>query len=220
MAASVLNRTTPGLLKNILATRFEAIANAQFLNGSFVVTNGLPPDNGWNTLGKVDFTASANGLGGVATLQEDPTRQTRLNQVFMLKPTDRYLSFTLSGNALENMSGLPEDPFEVAMLDANTGVSLLGSDGLSHTDAFLNLHADGTESLAQEVTKVVNADGSITYRVDLSNISNALQAGGSTTSSSGSVGQAVNLSFDLIGFGKASPVLSGVEGSHINGRVQ
>ena len=48
---------------------------------------------------------------------------------------------------------------------------------------------------------MVNADGSITYRVDLSALSNALK-------DSGSAGQAVNLSFDLIGFGKAN--------SHIN----
>jgi hypothetical protein len=89
----------------------------------------------------------------------------------------------------------------VALLDANTGASLLGSDGLSRSDAFLNLQADGTESLASQVTKVVNADGSITYRVDLSALSNALK-------DSGSAGQAVNLSFDLIGFGKAN--------SHIN----
>ena len=61
----------------------------------------------------------------------------------------------------------------------------------------------GTESAAAEVTKVVNADGSITYRVDLSAISNALKA-------SGTVAQSVNLSFDLIGFGKAN--------SHINVR--
>lgn len=82
----------------------------------------------------------------------------------------------------------------MALLDANTGVNLLGDSGL-------NLQADGTEHRAAQVTKVVNNDGSITYRVDLSSLSNALKA-------AGSAGQAVNLSFDLIGFAHTT--------SHIN----
>jgi hypothetical protein len=117
---------------NTLQVNYEALANAQFTNGSFVSTNGMPPDNGWSKQGQVGFA------NGTATLQEVTSSQTRLNQVFMVKPTDRYLSFTLSGSALENMNGAPDDAFEVALLDANTGASLLGSDGLSRSDAFLN----------------------------------------------------------------------------------
>jgi hypothetical protein len=55
---------------------------------------------------------------------------------------------------------------------------------------------------------VVNADNSITYRVDLSALSNALKDSGSATNAGSNTSQAVNLSFDLIGFGKAN--------SHIN----
>src|SRR3989338_10922713 len=112
------------------------------------------------------------GSGGTAsaTLSEVSTSQTRLSQVFMLNEQDRYLSFTLSGNALDNLTGAPDDAFEVALLDANTGASLLGTDGLTRTDAFLNLQGDGTQRAANCVTCINNADGSRTYRVDLTGI--------------------------------------------------
>lgn len=85
-----------------ITTEFQAIANAQFMNGSFISTNGLPPDDGWNKQGQVTIA------NGIATLQEVSGSQTRLNQVFMVKPTDRYLSFTLSGAALNDP--LPNPP--------------------------------------------------------------------------------------------------------------
>src|SRR3990167_2854060 len=109
------------------------------------------------------------GSGGTAsaTLSEVSTSQTRLSQVFMLNEQDRYLSFTLSGAALDNLTGAPDDAFEVALLDANTGLSVLGSNGLTRTDAFLNLQGDGSEHAASGVTRIDNADGSRTYRVDL-----------------------------------------------------
>jgi hypothetical protein len=69
--------------------------------------------------------------------------------------------------------------------------------GLSHTDALLNLQASGAELAAQGVSHITNADGSRTYLVDL---------GGIARNADGSV--AVNLSFDLIGFG--------ANGSHVN----
>jgi VCBS repeat-containing protein len=72
------------------------------------------------------------------------------------------------------------------LLDANTGLSVLGSDGLTRTDAFLNLQGDGTQHAADCVTCIYNADGSRTYRVDLTGIAK---------------NTAVNLSFDLLGFG-------------------
>src|SRR5262249_52344928 len=61
--------------------------------------------------------------------------------------------------------------------------------GITHTDAFLNRQADGTEHTAQGVTHLDNADGSRTYRVDLQGIP---------------AGTAVNLVFDLIGFGEGN----------------
>jgi hypothetical protein len=67
--------------------------------------------------------------------------------------------------------------------------------GLTHTDALLNLQASGAELAASGVTHVTNPDGSRTYLVDLAGIA---------------AGTAVNLSFDLIGFGSTAPNL----GSH------
>lgn len=64
---------------------------------------------------------------------------------------------------------------------------MLGNTGLSHNDAFINRQANGMEFMASGVSTVKNADGSSTYLVDLAGVA---------------VGTAVNLSFDLIGFGK------------------
>ena len=158
-----------------LVTQYDWAANATLTNGS------LDSASGWSTQGSVDIG------NGVATMNEVSTSQTRLSQVFILNEQDRYLSFTLSGAALDNLTGAPDDAFEVALLDANTGASVLGSDGLTRTDAFLNLQGDGTQHTSDCVTCINNADGSRTYRVDLSGVAK---------------NTAVNLSFDLIGFGQ------------------
>ena len=165
---------------NTLVTQYDWAANPILTNGS------LNAADGWSTRGAVDIG------NGAATLREISTTQTRLSQVFLLNPTDRFLSFTLSGTALDDLTGAPDDAFEVALLDANTGASLLSGTGQTRTDAFLNLQADGTQNLANCVTCINNADGSRTYRVDLAGVP---------------AGIAANLSFDLIGFG--------ANGSHV-----
>ena len=179
-----------------LGTQLQAAAftaNATLTNGS------LNAADGWSTQGSVDIAL------GAATLNEVATSQTRLSQVFMLNPNDHYLTFTLSGAALDNLpqanpplegagtngtasgsGSSPSDAFEVALLNANTGASLLDNNGLTHSDAFLNLQADGTEHTSSGVTRILNADGSRTYRIDLTGVP---------------AGVAANLSFDLIGFG-------------------
>lgn len=45
-----------------------------------------------------------------------------------------------------SLKGAPEDAFQVALLDANTGASLPGGDGQTMSDAFLSLQADGSAS--------------------------------------------------------------------------
>jgi VCBS repeat-containing protein len=177
---------------NTLVTQYDWAANATLTNGS------LTSADGWSTIGSVNIgpsTSSGRTGLGEATLNEVSGSQTRLSQVFLLNPSDRFLSFTLAGTALDNLTGAPDDAFEVALLDANTGASLLGSDGLTRSDAFLNLQADGTQNAASCVTCINNADGSRTYRVDLAGIP---------------AGTAANLSFDLIGFGQ--------NGSHVTVR--
>ncbi len=163
----------------------------------------------WATQGKVVAESANTGNASTptgATLAESTTTQTRLNQVFMLKPEDRYLSFTLRNLALDDAADGPDDAFEAALLNANTGANLLSPLALSHTDALLNLQAGqgGTGSLAelaaQGVSHVTHPDGSRTYLVDLSGIER---------DADGSV--AVNLSFDLIGFGNTPQSM----GSHV-----
>ena len=159
---------------NTLVTQYAWAANTTLVNGS------LNAADGWSTQGSVNIGS------GAAVMNEVSGSQTRLSQVFLLNPTDRFLSFTLAGTALDDLTGAPDDAFEVALLDANSGASLLGGTGLTRTDAFLNLQADGTQNVANCVTCINNADGSRTYRVDLAGVP---------------AGTAVNLSFDLIGFG-------------------
>jgi VCBS repeat-containing protein len=157
-----------------LVTQYDWAANATLVNGS------LNAADGWSTQGSVNIG------NGVAVMNEVSSSQTRLSQVFLLNPTDRFLSFTLSGTALDDLTGAPDDAFEVALLDANSGTSLLGGTGLTRTDSVLNLQADGTQRFADCVTCINNTDGSRTYRVDLAGVP---------------AGVAANLSFDLIGFG-------------------
>jgi hypothetical protein len=140
-----------------LVTNYEVAANPGFM--------GLDNSTGWNTQGSVGIAPSTfdpstgSGRTASATLNEVSGSQTRLNQVFMLNPTDRFLTFTLSGTALGYVKGAPEDAFQVALLDANSGASLLGSDGQTVSDAFLSLQADGNQYAANCVTCINNADG-------------------------------------------------------------
>ena len=95
-----------------LVTQYAVAANASFAN--------LDTANGWNTQGSVDITPStSSGRTAFATLNEISTSQTRLSQVFMLNEQDRYLSFTLAGSALDNLTGAPDDTFEAALPDSN-----------------------------------------------------------------------------------------------------
>ncbi len=158
-----------------LVPQFDTLANPKLTNPEFMDTTG------WSTTGDVSFA------NGAATLAETATTQTRLNQVFVLGENDRFLSFTVANAALGDQANGPDDAFEVALIDANTGLSLLGGTGLTHNDAILNRQADGSEHDVSGISVVTNADGSRTYLVDLAGIAK---------------GTVVNLAFDLIGFGK------------------
>ncbi|MCX7258147.1 MAG: Ig-like domain-containing protein, partial [Polaromonas sp.] len=166
-----------------------ALANATLTSGS------LDAPDGWMSQGSVAIGS------GSATLSEAAASQSRLSQVFMLGAQDRYLSFTVNGLALDDAANGPDDAFEVALLDAGSGASLTSAIALSRTDALLNIQASGAELAAQGVTHVTNPDGSRTYLVDLSGI--ARSADGTA---------AVNLSFDLIGFGATAQTMS----SHVS----
>jgi hypothetical protein len=166
-----------------LVPQFDTAANPKLTNPEFAGAQG------WATTGDVAFT------NGAATLTETATTQTRLNQVFVLGENERFLSFTLANTALGDQGNGPDDAFEVALIDASTGLSLMSGNGLTHNDAIVNRQADGSEYKATGINVVANADapkevplgcGSHTYLVDLAGIP---------------AGTVVNLAFDLIGFG-------------------
>jgi hypothetical protein len=96
-------------------TRYETAANPEFANPQF--ENGA----GWSTTGEVDFS------NGAAPLKESADAQTRLNQVFVVGANDRYLSFKLTDLVLDDAKNAPDDAFEAALIDANTGQSLKAS---------------------------------------------------------------------------------------------
>jgi hypothetical protein len=79
----------------------------------------------WATQGSVVASSAVAGAPTGATtgviLSETGATQTRLNQVFMVGPQDRFLSFTLSNLALDDATNGPDDAFEAALLNANTG---------------------------------------------------------------------------------------------------
>src|SRR5262249_47801699 len=105
------------------------------------------------------------------------------------------LQFTLTSASFGANGPNPPDAFEAALLDAVTGLPLLGpAVGLSHTDAFFNLQSDGqmffgpgvTVSGAADSGQTVSPGTARTVTVDLG----GLQAGTLAT-----------LYFDLLGFG-------------------
>jgi Bacterial Ig domain/Pretoxin HINT domain/Bacterial cadherin-like domain len=189
-----------------------AVINPTLANGNFAA--GLVQ---WASAGKVTATPST------LTLSESTTAQAHLAQAFVLSAQDRFLTFTVSGldlqtNSIEQngvFTAAPQDAFEVALQNANTGANLLntgnGNLGTSHSDALLNvqLASSNTGATLQEraasgLLHTDNPDGSRTYVLDLSGI--AAGNGGSNA------GVAVNLSFDLIGFGLSASQL----GSKVN----
>jgi Bacterial Ig domain/Bacterial cadherin-like domain/Matrixin len=157
--------------------QYEGAVNSTLTNGDF----GADGTAGWVSEGSVQIN------GAVATLNESADRQTHLAQGFIVNPGSRLLTFTLADRALRrNSADAPGDAFEVALLNANSGLPVAGTVSLTHSDALLNIQTDGTEHLASGIRKMTNADGSATYYVDLP------QSLADTP---------VLLSFDLLGFG-------------------
>jgi hypothetical protein len=161
-------------------------ANASLTNGT------LSNEQGWTHNGAVGFGASGARLG------ERADAQAALRQVFTVSDKDHYLRFTVAGD-LHGQSDGPSDAFEAALLDANTGAALRAISGLSHSDALLNIQGSKTSGAhfgqSRNATGVAvreNADGSRTYTVDLAGIP---------------AQTAVELSFDLIGFGEADSAM-------------
>ena len=126
------------------SAHYEYAANRQLDNAQF---DGAL---GWTTTGDVSFA------DGAATLTESATSQTRLNQVFVLGQYDHVLSFTLSplSSVLGPLSANgPDDAFEVALIDANSGLEFSGRIG----KIFLAADGEGKKLTAKNTTNVIPA---------------------------------------------------------------
>ena len=166
------------------------------INGQFSVDDPTFYEYGWSTRG------GATVANGVGVLREDAQRASGLRQVFELPGAGQQLQFTITGGALSTATGIPPDAFEVALIDPTTMQPLVGTIGLSGSDAFFNLQSDGTLLLGAGVT-VTNLQGVVLTTIDFSQPVivtldlSALPAGTHAA-----------LYFDLLGFGALDSTIS------------
>ena len=114
-------------------TDYLTAINTTLVNGSFKADQKGIVDQ-WESIGNV---AAAPAIAFQAvTLGESTTAQAHLVQAFVLSAQDRFLTFTVSGLDLKTNSteqgdvftAAPQDAFEVALQNANTGANLLATD--------------------------------------------------------------------------------------------
>ena len=128
------------------------------------------------------------------TLGEDDRFFSGVSRTFTVPKTDKILQFFLEADLFATPDS-PPDAFEVAILDAATGQPVAGvANGLTQTDALLNLQATGelffgadtTQSLVANSGDIATLDGPAVVTVDLTGVP---------------AGKSVTLYFDLLGFG-------------------
>ena len=167
-------------------------------NGDFSDSNPSDPNFDWTVSGDI------NVASGAATLQSGGNSVvTELSQVLTVPADAESLTFTINNLDLQQGQELPPDAFEVAVSDPTTLASLLATDGVSQSDAVLNMQS-GEATFGSEVT-----------------IPGLAQSGGTLPSSfpltitvglnSISAGQQIELAFDLIHFADSSVSLSNVQ---------
>ena len=158
---------------NLLA---GAAATQPLANGDFALAGG------WSALG------GATVAGGTGVLAEDARFLSALRQSFAIPNGATQLSFRIKAATLGTSALLPPDAFEVALIDPVTGASLLDAlGGMTLSDAFLNLQADGTLRLAPNVAVTgTPGAGEAIVTVSLTGVAR---------------GNGALLSFDLIGMG-------------------
>jgi PKD repeat protein len=165
-----------------VALEFSAAPATALTNPAFLVTDPAAPQFGWETRGAVSV------IDGAAILREDDRVLTRLAQTFTIPQGAKSLRFTIVSAGLTARDPLqPPDAFEVALLDASTYASLVGTAvGLSNTDSFMNLQPKGEVYVAPKVTLPgAPLRFPLTVEVDLRGLTAGTQA---------------TLSFDLLGF--------------------
>ncbi len=127
----------------ILADRWSVLPEPQgepplgILNGRFSQNSPAAPDYGWTRSG------SANVQNGQGIINEDSIVFSGLREEFRIPAGATALRFTLLNRALNASAGNPPDAFEVALLDSSLNSLVPTVEGLSGSDAFLNLQASG-----------------------------------------------------------------------------
>jgi VCBS repeat-containing protein len=169
------------------ANNLPPATHTDILNGTFANENLSDPQFAWDLRGDVSVEH------GAAVLREDGTLNSRLSQAFFLPAGATHLQFTILNVALSTqhsaLASAPPDAFEVALLDSVTLTPLTGVvDGLTLTDALLNIQAGGTTYTHAGVTLTPIGTSGTSYLVDV-------DLTGVT------VGAGARLYFDLLGFG-------------------
>jgi hypothetical protein len=192
------------------------VVNPTLANGT------LDTATSWITRGAVDFSPVdevilREGIVDVSGNVVGSNQHAQLSQAFTLSAEDQYLAFTVDERGLKSNAGNsggntaansadgiagPQDAFEVALLNANTGQAVIGTAGINGGDAIISRQLVGAGNSTIQardgaaVHKVLNADGTTTYYLNL-------RHGVGTGSNTGLAGTPVVLSFDLIGFAGA-----------------
>ena len=159
-------------------------------NGTFSIADEKDPGFGWSLM------SDASVQDGVAVLDEGRAFFSGMSQTFIIPSGAERLRFVVDSAVLGATTGNPGDAFEVALLNADTMTSLVGTAaGLDNTDAFLNIQGNGTTYISPAVSIAgLNASGdvlsladSIAVEIDLSGVP---------------PGTVAALYFDLLGFGE------------------
>ena len=163
-----------------------AVATTAMLEGSGAA--GIAPPPGFAIRG------SASIAGDVVTLDEDPQLMTEVTDSLPMAGLSS-LHFTITQADLGKNSSGPSDAFEIAILDPTTMKPIAGvADGLTDTDAILNIQQDGQVFFGDRVhISGLTASGQIAdlsqplkVTIDLSGLSSS---------------QTMSLYMDLLGFG-------------------
>ena len=89
--------------------------------------------------------SGANVAAGGGVLGENASFTNRFYQSFNIPAGTTALQFTITGATFGSDPNNPPDALEVALLNYDSGLPLVGAaQGLTLTDALLNIQADGT----------------------------------------------------------------------------